>query len=170
MKANKFKVPRLEDTFTYEWEKHNLRPDHRNHDIDVWFDIDDIEHLKAYQHLTRHGEWPEDFPPEHIQFPTGWDGRLRSRLADAYVDFELGKDTRKSTRGLETIVFIDCCDVPDEIRDYLFDEHDYGCHYDHIVIQLHNDGNIFAEWLKGQGYKFSNPDPEDWDFVALYGT
>ena len=84
------------------------------------------------------------------------------------------RDNFAEKEGLDMILIplIDCVDLPKEINDYLLDEHEYGCHYDHTVLQIENDGNLFAEWLKFKGYKFqSNPDGyPSFDLIALYGT
>uniref|UniRef100_A0A6M3L755 Uncharacterized protein n=1 Tax=viral metagenome TaxID=1070528 RepID=A0A6M3L755_9ZZZZ len=73
---------------------------------------------------------------------------------------------------IEMIALVDCVDLSSEIEEYLLEEHDYRCHYDHTVLQIHNDGNIFAEWLKANGYQFKSNQKSwpDWDLVALFGT
>jgi hypothetical protein len=52
------------------------------------------------------------------------------------------------------------------------DEHDCTCHYDHNILQIEDNGNAFAEWLKAKGYKFkSNPNEHPgFDLIALYGS
>jgi len=71
---------------------------------------------------------------------------------------------------IELIPLIDCRDLPEEVTDYLLDEHEYGCHYDHTVIQVHDDGNVFAEWLKANGHQFKSKSEDSFDLIALYGT
>jgi len=73
---------------------------------------------------------------------------------------------------METIILVDCTEVPSSIQEYLLDKYEYGCHCDHTVLQIEDDGNPFAEWLKSNGYKFKNKltDYPSWDLVALYGT
>lgn len=56
-----------------------------------WFDPDNIEHLKAYQHLAETGLWPKGFIPEDIKFPTSWCIMLNMRLASKYVESRLGQ-------------------------------------------------------------------------------
>ena len=33
--------------------------------IQDWFDITNLDHLRAYKHLMDEGSWPEDFIPAH---------------------------------------------------------------------------------------------------------
>lgn len=72
----------------------------------------------------------------------------------------------------ELIPLVDCLKIPREVEEYLLDSHDYGCHYDHTVIQLEDDGNVFAEWLKSKGYQFKSTTETrpGFDFIAVYGT
>ena len=74
---------------------------------------------------------------------------------------------------MKFIPLIDCTEIPRRVRKYLEDKYDYGCHCDHAILQAENDGNIFAEWLKSQGYKFKtrpNEYPGSDDLIALYGS
>jgi hypothetical protein len=74
---------------------------------------------------------------------------------------------------MEMIPLIDCTEFSgNDITDYLEETHDYGCHYDHTVIQLEDDGNVLAIWLKEQGYEFKyhNTKYGSFDLIALYGT
>ena len=58
--------------------------------ITDWFDVKDIKHLKAFDYLQRIGMWPEGFMPDDIEFGPQWESRIRSRMADAYVQVMLG--------------------------------------------------------------------------------
>lgn len=69
----------------------------------------------------------------------------------------------------ENIILVDCTYLSSEIQDYLSNKHEYSCHYDHTVLQIEDDGNIFAEWLKENDYKFKSVPPK-FDLIALYGT
>ena len=73
---------------------------------------------------------------------------------------------------MKFIPLIDCIDLPRAVEKYLLDEHDCTCHYDHNILQIENNGNVFAEWLKAKGYKFkSNPNSHPgFDLIALYGS
>ena len=73
---------------------------------------------------------------------------------------------------MKMIPFIDCVDLPPDVLDWLLKEHEYGCHYDHTVLQIEDDGNPLAEWMKSQGYLFvhKSGDFPSWDMVALYGS
>lgn len=73
---------------------------------------------------------------------------------------------------MKMIPFIDCVDLPEDVLDWLLEEHDYGCHYDHTILQIEDDGNPLAEWMKSQGYEFihKTSDFPSWDMVALYGS
>jgi len=59
-----------------------------------YFDVQNIEHLKAYQHLQNTGSWPENFYDTmtelNIDIPIGWSLLLTSKLADAYINLKLG--------------------------------------------------------------------------------
>jgi len=59
-------------------------------DILEYFDINNIEHLKAWEHLERQGCWPKGFSPENTEFENmGWHSVLNSRMADAYIKIML---------------------------------------------------------------------------------
>ena len=40
--------------------------------ITEFFDITNLDHLKAYQHLSDTGSWPEGFVPKGTEFQPGW--------------------------------------------------------------------------------------------------
>ena len=71
---------------------------------------------------------------------------------------------------IPTIPCVEVTDMPDDVRDYLIDE-GVDTHGQNDVIAIDDDGNVFAEWLKSQGYVFS----DDWeecngDLVAIIAT
>ena len=54
-------------------------------DILDYFDVKNVEHLKAYVTLQRTGTWPEGFIPKGTTFSTQWSLRLLSKLAFEYT-------------------------------------------------------------------------------------
>lgn len=71
-------------------------------DITDWFDIHNIDHMKAYKHLGETGKWPEFFIPSHVvhedgedyivydvRFMPNWNIILMSKMADEYVKLKL---------------------------------------------------------------------------------
>ena len=62
--------------------------------ITEWFDIENSEHLLAYQHLSKTGFWPVNFISLDIQFQTNWQIILQSRIADRYVREKLKEITQ----------------------------------------------------------------------------
>ena len=57
--------------------------------ITDWFNVKDINHLKAYQHLQKTGNWPKDFLPSNIESPQLWQVELAVKLANAYVSEQI---------------------------------------------------------------------------------
>jgi hypothetical protein len=74
----------------------------------------------------------------------------------------------------EQITLINCVCIPNDVTDYICEEYDYGCHYDHTVLQVEDDGGLLAEWLKKNGYVFKyHTDGKEYstsDSIAFYGT
>ncbi len=71
---------------------------------------------------------------------------------------------------IEMIPCVDCRDLPNEIEDFISEKYDYGCHYNHTVLQIENNpDNLFTKWLVQNGYVFKSVSP-GFDLVALYGT
>ena len=54
-----------------------------------WFDIHNKEHLVAYYHLSRTGNWPKNFIPNNIHFEANWHFIILSRMADEYLNIIL---------------------------------------------------------------------------------
>ena len=54
---------------------------------------------------------------------------------------------------LQTITVVDARDIPNEVSDYLV-EREISTHYQNDIAQVEDDGNLFAEWLKANGYIF----------------
>ena len=54
------------------------------------FDPDNLEHLKAYKHLSETGRWPE-----HIRFELSgplWHLDIQATMANKWVDSQLAKE------------------------------------------------------------------------------
>jgi hypothetical protein len=63
-------------------------------DLYDYFDVNNIEHLKAYRYLQNNGSWPKDFfanLPFSIEIGPHWNTLIKSKLADAYVDLKLSE-------------------------------------------------------------------------------
>ena len=56
-----------------------------------WFDVNNIEHLKAYKHLQDTGTWPKGFIPEDNEFVALQTTILANRLAGRYVEEKLSE-------------------------------------------------------------------------------
>ena len=107
-----------------------------------WFDIDNIEHLKAYKHLRATGCWPKDFLPKDITtFESMWISRLSDRLADRYVEEKLSGDVMKLKRmtveGLQTD-----------------GSHHKQWYLEQILISLDVDLDRLRRDLKSKGYEW----------------
>ena len=63
--------------------------------ITEWFDPKNIEHIKAYKHLRDKAFWPEDFIPKGMEFPSGWNTVVTGKIADAYIEQMLEKESDK---------------------------------------------------------------------------
>ena len=56
-----------------------------------WFDVSNIDHLKAYRHLEQHGSWPEGFIPENVNRNHMSTIVILGKLAGAYLDLKVEK-------------------------------------------------------------------------------
>ena len=54
-----------------------------------WFDVKNMQHLRAFRELQRTGFWPEGFIQPHMSLPHMWDYIIKSKLADAYLEVKL---------------------------------------------------------------------------------
>jgi hypothetical protein len=50
-----------------------------------FFDVNNVSHLEAYNHLSKTGTWPEGFVTEDMEMPKMWLSAVREKMADAYV-------------------------------------------------------------------------------------
>lgn len=57
--------------------------------ITAWFNVNNIDHIRAYDHLERLGSWPKNFIPDHVTFPSLWAVIIANKLAAAYVEYRL---------------------------------------------------------------------------------
>ncbi len=57
--------------------------------ITEWFDIKNIEHVKAYKILGVTGSWPEGFIPDHIEFQPTWSILLMMKFTEAFLELIL---------------------------------------------------------------------------------
>lgn len=55
-----------------------------------WFNVKSRDHMSAYQHLIKHGEWPKHFIPADISFERDWQTKLNQRIVTAYIDSMTG--------------------------------------------------------------------------------
>jgi len=69
-----------------EWIANQNDEDEKPKNLVEWFDVNNFDHIKAYNHLLIHGCWPEDFLPEDIEIPNVWQVGLANKLANAYVE------------------------------------------------------------------------------------
>jgi len=54
-----------------------------------WFDIKDVQHLKAYQHLQKTGSWPMGFIPADVEISLAWQIEIIAKFANAYIEQQL---------------------------------------------------------------------------------
>ena len=57
-----------------------------------FFDVYNIEHLKAYKHLTQNGSWHEGFLPEDCKMSPIWAYQIAEKMSIAYVEKVLFED------------------------------------------------------------------------------
>ena len=51
-----------------------------------WFDVNNFEHILAYNYLIKTGHWPKGFLPDNIKFIPNWNILIMSNLANAYIN------------------------------------------------------------------------------------
>lgn len=57
-----------------------------------WFDVNNIEHLKAYAHVNKHASWPEGFIPDHVEMESLWAFIIAAKMANQFVAERLTAD------------------------------------------------------------------------------
>ncbi len=76
----------------------------------------------------------------------------------------------KSKQIIQMIQAIDAGDIPADLFDACsaIAGDEFPFHYACGIVQVPDDGNKFAEWLKQNGYKF--PEGQDWGWLGVWGT
>ena len=70
---------------------------------------------------------------------------------------------------MKIIQAINAGDIPVELQDICLEQDDkFPLHYSNGIVQVQNDGNLFSEWLKKQGYEF--PENQEWGWLGVWGT
>ena len=59
--------------------------------------------------------------------------------------------------------------MPSEVLDYCADR-EWSTHCDNSIVQLEDDGNPFAEWLKSNGHVFKWHKNKDWNDIGIFAT
>ena len=63
--------------------------------ITNWFDIKNIEHIKAWMEFNYvTGEWPKGFIPKGMIFPTDWNSIIKDKLVKVFCE-HLIKESEK---------------------------------------------------------------------------
>ena len=65
----------------------------------------------------------------------------------------------------EQITAVDATDMPPEVEEWCL-ENDVSLHYENSMVQVEDDGNPFANWLKENGFMFK----KDWEWIGVFGT
>ena len=50
-----------------------------------WFNVYNVDHIRAYKIFLNTGDWPDGFLPENIQFKDQWQIILMSKMTEAWV-------------------------------------------------------------------------------------
>ena len=61
-------------------------------DIVDFFDVNNLDHLRAYKYLCDVGMWPEGFVPAEVTIRAKvgpWQVALLAKMADAYIEEKL---------------------------------------------------------------------------------
>lgn len=53
--------------------------------ISNWFDVRNIDHIRAYQYLAIHGCWPREFVPDNVVMNNMWQILIPAKMASEYV-------------------------------------------------------------------------------------
>ena len=64
---------------------------------------------------------------------------------------------------------VEAKDMPPDIEDYCVDQ-EWSTHYQNEIVQLYDDGNPFAEWLKANGYVFKKHQYKKWNNIGIFAT
>lgn len=72
---------------------------------------------------------------------------------------------------IRQIQAIDAKDIPPDLIDACLEiDDEFPLHYATGLVSIHkeDDGNPFVEWLKSEGFKFSQE--ENWTWLGVWGT
>lgn len=58
-------------------------------DILDFFDVENTEHIKAFDHFLVESSWPKGFIPDNVTFNSNWTNVITAELASAYIDLKL---------------------------------------------------------------------------------
>ena len=50
-----------------------------------WFDPYNSDHINAYVHLQKTGNWPVGFVPDDVEMESWWFAGIIAKMADAWV-------------------------------------------------------------------------------------
>lgn len=64
--------------------------------ISEYFDPENIDHLKAWNHLSMKGAWPVGFLPDDIEIEPMWAYVVSFKMAKVYVKEKLGEEKEDS--------------------------------------------------------------------------
>lgn len=60
-----------------------------------WFDAGNLEHVRAFKHLSTTGTWPEGFIPDHVVLSSVWHYDVVAKMAAAWMNYILPFDEGK---------------------------------------------------------------------------
>lgn len=63
-----------------------------------WFDPNNLEHIRAYKHLSTVGTWPEGFIPDYVVLGPTWIFEATAKLAAEFVLHILPLDEGKENQ------------------------------------------------------------------------
>ena len=63
------------------------------------------------------------------------------------------------------IPMVEAGDFPSEVEDYAIDR-EWEIHYQSDTVRVKDDGNVFSEWLKQNGFVFT----KKYQYVAINAT
>ncbi len=67
---------------------------------------------------------------------------------------------------LKLMTYVDATEMPSEVIDYCV-EREVSTHYQNDIMQVPNNNNVFAKWLRENGYKFNS---DDFDNIGIIAT
>jgi hypothetical protein len=63
-----------------------------NQSIVDFFDVNNVDHIKAYDTLEKTGMWPIGFISDDINFPNNWHILLTFKMTDAWIKLKLSEN------------------------------------------------------------------------------